>query len=83
MSRPDIRQVGKDVISQAPEIMVSTVFLGIDHSFGRGEPKLFETMTFGGEYDHEIERCSTWEQAELTHKFAVERAKRSFLASGF
>lgn len=26
--------------------MLSTVFLGIDHSFGGGEPVLFETMIF-------------------------------------
>lgn len=30
---------------------VSTVFLGIDHQFGMGEPLLFETMIFGGPHD--------------------------------
>jgi len=40
-------------------VRVSTVFLGIDHSFGRGGPVLFETMVFGGEYDQEMERYRT------------------------
>ena len=29
-------------------VTVSTVFLGVDHSFGDGSPMLFETMIFGG-----------------------------------
>jgi hypothetical protein len=35
---------------------ISTVFLGLDHSFGRGAPLLFETMVFGGELDQEMKR---------------------------
>jgi hypothetical protein len=36
---------------------VSTVFLGIDHSFSEdGPPVLFETMVFGGTLDGEQER---------------------------
>ena len=30
-------------------INVSTVFLGLDHSFGRGDPILWETMIFDNE----------------------------------
>ena len=33
------------------KVMVSTVFLRIDHSFGSGPPLLFETMIFGGKHD--------------------------------
>ena len=29
-------------------IEISTVFLGLDHAFGQGNPLLFETMVFGG-----------------------------------
>ena len=29
-------------------VRVSTVFLGLDHSFGGGDPLWFETMIFGG-----------------------------------
>ena len=44
---------------------VSTVFLGIDHSFGGSVPILFETMIFGGE--NYQERYATWEEAEAGH----------------
>jgi hypothetical protein len=55
-------------------IRVSTVFLGIDHSFGRGLPVLFETMIFGGKFDGYQERCMTWEQAEVMHEVACRLA---------
>ena len=55
------------------DIKVSTVFLGLDHSFGGGEPQLFETMIFGGKLDGEMWRYSTWEQAEKGHQEAVGR----------
>jgi hypothetical protein len=54
---------------------VSTVFLGLDHSFGIGEPLLFETLVFGGPLDQEMDRYSTWEEAEQGHKAMVERAR--------
>ena len=58
------------------EIMISTVFLGIDHRFGdEGEPILFETMIFGGEHDEYQIRCSTWEQAEANHEIAVRKVR--------
>ncbi len=49
---------------------VSTVFMGLDHRFGEGEPLLFETMVFrvGSGADLWAERCSTWEQAEAMHE---------------
>ena len=54
---------------------VSTVFLGIDHSFGEGPPLLFETMIFGGPLDQEQDRCSTWEAAEKMHEKMMERVR--------
>jgi hypothetical protein len=41
------------------DVRVSTVFLALDHSFGHGEPLLFETMIFGGEHNDYQVRCST------------------------
>lgn len=38
--------------------MVSTVFLGLNHRFGPGEPILWETMVFGGPLNQEGERCA-------------------------
>ncbi len=57
------------------DIIVSTVFLGLDHSFGEGEPLLFETMIFGGNSDEEMQRYSTWEEAEKGHQNAIEKVK--------
>jgi hypothetical protein len=54
-------------------VWVSTVFLGLDHSFLRfahpeAPPILFETMAFWGENGgYEQERCSTWLEAEAQH----------------
>ena len=54
---------------------VSTVFLGLDHNFGSGKPLLFETMVFKGKDmgDLDMERYSTWEEAEAGHKKMVEK----------
>lgn len=49
-------------------VCVSTVFLGVDHSFFRGSlPALFETMIFGGEHDGYQARSCTWHEAEEEH----------------
>ena len=61
--------VGKD---QFNGVSVSTVFLGMDHSFNGGTPVLFETMIFGGEYDQYQERYCTWDEAEKGHQIACE-----------
>jgi hypothetical protein len=56
---------------------VSTVFLGLDHSFGDGAPMLFETMTFcDDDIDWDCQRCATWDEAEEQHRQAVRHAKR-------
>ncbi len=57
-------------------IMVSTVFLGMDH--GWGSAKLwFETMVFGTSIDGAEERYTTWEQAEKGHAKMVGRARQA------
>ena len=67
------RHVG---LTQIYDHKVSTVFLGLDHSFrDDAEPILFETMIFGEKYLDENEyqtRCSTWQQAEQMHKTACD-----------
>jgi|SRR5882762_6101347 len=58
-------------LTQVGPYEVSTVFLGLDHSFLRDidSPILFETMVFAENGDNslefagECERCSTWDQA--------------------
>ncbi|PZR71766.1 MAG: hypothetical protein DLM66_00060 [Candidatus Dormiibacter spiritus] len=54
---------------------ISTVFLGLDHGLGDYPPILFETMVFGGPLDGEMDRYSTWDQAEAGHEQMVERVQ--------
>lgn len=61
-----------------PGVRVSTVFLGLDHRYGGdGPPLIFESMVFGGELDQEMDRYSTWEEAERGHAAMIERVKAS------
>lgn len=53
-------------------LSVSTVFLGLDHSWGDGPPQMFETMIFNdGEPEDYQTRCATWDEAEKMHALAV------------
>lgn len=53
-------------------VVVSTVFLALDHRFsGEGPPILFETMVFGGDRHCETRRCSTWDEAIDQHARVV------------
>ena len=63
------RQIAKDSIGAA---LVSTVFLGLDHSFGGATPILWETMVFGGAHDQYQERYATRDEALAGHQKAVE-----------
>lgn len=62
------RVVAKDNLGG--DIMVSTIFLGIDHNFGDDDspPILFETMVFGGKFGDYQQRYATWEEAEIGHR---------------
>lgn len=51
------------------DIEISTVFLGLNHNYlNRDSPLVFETIAFGGPRDGEMERYSTWEEAEMGHE---------------
>jgi hypothetical protein len=64
------RQVG--LTDMGDGVRVSTVFLGLDHSFYGGAPILFETMVFGGPHDQLQKRCATWEEAAKLHEETVQ-----------
>lgn len=66
------RNVAKTMVR---DIRVSTVFLGLDHQFVDGPPMIFETLVFGGSLDQEMDRYSTWDDAEKGHDAMVERVK--------
>lgn len=58
----------------SPEILVSTVFLGLDHSFcDAAPPLLWETMVFGGPLDGEQARYNSLEDAMGGHNSMVAR----------
>lgn len=55
---------------------VSTVWIGLDHSFGQGPPLIFETMVFGSENDRsdvDCARYSTESEARAGHDAMVQR----------
>ena len=58
-------------------MVVSTVFLGLDHNFMGGEPLLFETMIFN-KYGSAVDgqsRYHTWQEADMGHKAVVLKLK--------
>lgn len=79
----DNRRVARTKVTDAADpsksFDVSTVFLGIDHSFGSGPPLIFESMAFaeGDSLDELCERHSTESQARAGHTaMVVEVATR-------
>lgn len=74
----DERIVAQDMIG---DILISTVFLGIDHSFhfdNEESPVLFESMVFGGnELDGICQRYHTWSEAENGHKELINFIRKS------
>jgi hypothetical protein len=46
---------------------ISTVFLWLDYGFGFGPPMLFETMVFTFSRGGDMDRYSTWDEAEAGH----------------
>lgn len=50
---------------------LSTVFVGINMNWRGGEPILFETMLFGGEFDELQWRYKTLEEAQVGHELIL------------
>jgi hypothetical protein len=77
-NNPGERTIGNTSIGGC---MVSTVFLGLDHSFCRGAAVLFETMVFpdhddGGMSENYQERYHTLAEAEQGYIAVVELVKQ-------
>lgn len=68
---PDCHRVAA---TQVNGVRISTVFLGLDHSFGGGPPVLFETMIFGarGRWEEFQTRYCTEAEALAGHAMYVE-----------
>ena len=56
-------------------IRVSTVFLGIDNSWGVGDPILWETMVFGGRCNGYVRRYTSRADANAGHGKTVAMVK--------
>ena len=69
---PDYKRVA---LTKVGEITVSTVWLGMNHQLGYGEPLIFESMVFGWGDKELMERYSTLEEAEEGHKALVAEVK--------
>jgi hypothetical protein len=54
------------------DVQISTVFLGLDHSFDDGPPLVFETMIFGGEHNEGQWRYHAWQEALEGHEAAIK-----------
>ena len=54
---------------------ISTVFLGLDHSWNGNPPLIFETLVFGGPLDDKMDRCTTYDQAEAMHATMVAQVE--------
>lgn len=74
-----VEQTHLGVDAKSNNIMVSTVFLGLDHSFGIGPKLWFETMVFGGPMAGEMDRYPDWDSAAAGHRDMVARVKRGDL----
>lgn len=74
---PAYKKVAGDrIVTPDGDAVISTVWLGIDHSFGFGKPLIFETMIFGGPADQYQDRYSTLAEAEAGHKWVLGIASR-------
>ena len=69
MQKPSARIVEQ---TRVGSWLVSTIFTGIDHAFGTGEKRLFETVVFGLSGDLQPRwRWATWNQAVRQHRRLV------------
>lgn len=61
-------RIALTTFGEPPQVSVSTVWIGIDYSFGESAaPLIFETMVFGGPLDGECVRTATVEEANRAH----------------
>lgn len=78
---PGIKRVGSTTTANGSH--VSTVFLALDHRYAKeeGDPLVFETLVQGGPNDQDMERYSTYEEAEAGHARLVQREEISAAAA--
>lgn len=71
----NIRAVASDTVGH---VTISTVFLGMDHHWGRdAAPLLFETMIFDDSISGRRWRYATYDEAETMHQKIVDAIRRN------
>ena len=77
--QPENREIARDrLVINGTEVLVSTIFLAVDHGFGYStKPVLYETMIFGGHYDQEQWRYHDRSEALEGHQKALKLVGRS------
>lgn len=84
--RPNWREVARDAVPTPDgEIVVSTIFLGLDHGRGRAtdRPVLFQTIVWGGPEDGQVVRHKGLVEALDHHQQIVANlAVRAMLYAG-
>ena len=55
------------------DVLISTVFLALDHNYFGGKPILFESMIFGGKHDGLQWRYHSWDEAREGHEQILKR----------
>lgn len=70
------RVVSQTCLSKRRHILVSTVFLGIDHGWN-GQSLWFETMVFGTSIHDTTRRYATYEEAVKGHADVLRRARQA------
>lgn len=74
--RSRIVAADKDEGPDGGQILISTVFLGLDHNFhASGPPVLWETLVFGGALDGEMVRYASREAALTGHQAVCARVR--------
>lgn len=67
------------LVDEIHDSRISTVFLGLDHSFRPGaKPIVFETMVFGGPLDDGCVRYCTRDEAREGHAEMVRRVRHAY-----
>lgn len=61
------------------KVLLSTVFLGINHNFiFEGPPVVFETMIFGGNHDERQWRYTDYDAARIHHDILSEELRKQY-----
>lgn len=71
----DNRLIAWDEVAEG--VVVSTIFLGLDHNYFGGPPLVFETMVFGPYGGGEQHRYSTWDDAWAGHHATLKRLQKA------